>query len=92
MTWVAIVWLVGNETSLNQNQKKGQNGREHGRNTKTPVLPDRQTPMVKHRLTQKTLPLPVAFLTPFSTRGTEVDSTSGGGFFLLLFCTKINQL
>lgn len=90
---MAIIWLVGNETSLNQNQKRDRMGVSggHGRNIKTPVLTARQTPTVKHRFT-KTLPSPMAFLTPFSPWGTEVDSTSGGGLLFLLFCTKINQL
>lgn len=82
---MAIVWLVGNETSLNQNQKRDRMGGSggHGRNTKTPVLPARQAPMVKQihsedlDLTHVTHGLPHSLL----TWGTELDSTSVVGFF-----------
>lgn len=83
---LAIVWLAGDETSPNQNQKGTEGGWGTRQKHKNPtVLPAAQAPVAKH---EDGLSPARAFLTPSSPRGTEVDSASVVGFFFYYFVQK----
>lgn len=90
-----IVWLAGDETPPNQNQngtewEGGGGGGTRQKHKKTPrscLQGKALAPGSKHEHLRR--PRPRAFLTPL-TSGNRSGFCICGGFFFLLFCTKIN--